>query len=110
MHCEINDFKFKEHFKSFHNHACNQNPTCRIICIYKPKCLWPVFSTSSVFTFDWFKGRKCNETDVRLVGNRNSHEGRVEVCEGGVWSRVCGTAWDQNDATVVCRQLGYNGR
>ena len=31
----------------------------------------------------------------------------MEVCVGGVWSTVCDQQWGDNDAQVVCRQLGY---
>lgn len=33
--------------------------------------------------------------------------GRVEVCLSGVWSSICGSNWSIEEATVVCRQLGY---
>ena len=52
---------------------------------------------------------KCNETDVRLVGGETPHEGLVEICLNGVWGSVCGYSWLARDASVVCRQLGYNG-
>ena len=52
--------------------------------------------------------RECDETDVRLVDG--PHEGQVELCLNGVWYLVCSNGWDVNDAKVVCRQLGYDGR
>ncbi|KAI8490239.1 hypothetical protein Bbelb_319770 [Branchiostoma belcheri] len=44
---------------------------------------------------------------IRLVGGNSSNEGRVEVFFNKQWGTVCDDYWEQNDAHVVCRQLGY---
>ena len=49
-----------------------------------------------------------NCTENGKVRLSNGYSGRVEVCLGGLWGTVCDDGWDIIEATIVCRQLGYN--
>ena len=50
------------------------------------------------------------EGEIRLnrSSGRNLWVGRVEIFLSGEWGTVCDNGVDNNDARVVCRQLGYN--
>ena len=49
----------------------------------------------------------CDENDVRLVDGNQKSNGRLEVCIHGQWGSVCETGFDEVDAQVVCRELGF---
>ena len=46
---------------------------------------------------------------LRLNGGPDATSGRVEVLRNGVWDTVCDADFDDADAGVVCRQLGFSG-
>ena len=59
--------------------------------------------------FHTILGSVCRDGDVRLVGGSRYGEGAVEVCRNQQWGRVCDDHWDDNEAGVACRQLGFPG-
>ena len=48
----------------------------------------------------------CEDGEIRLADG-TATAGRVEICDSGIWGTVCHDSWDNNDARVVCRQLGF---
>ena len=57
--------------------------------------------------FCFLRDTFCCDGTVRLAGGSLSNEGRVDICQSGEWKTVCDNNWSDNEARVVCRQLGY---
>ncbi|KAK6179250.1 hypothetical protein SNE40_011654 [Patella caerulea] len=77
-------------------------------------------SESSVFQCSnagWRSKTTCNKQanvicykHVKLVGGvrtESSHTGRVQLYVRNTWSTVCSNMFDDNEARVTCRELGY---
>jgi len=50
----------------------------------------------------------CLDFGVRLIGGTSVYNGRVEMCFNNTWGTICDRDWDEQDAAVVCRQLGFS--
>ncbi len=50
----------------------------------------------------------CTDGSIRLVGGQAENEGRVEVCFSNQYGTICDDQWDNNEASVVCGQLGFS--
>ena len=61
-----------------------------------------------MFCFTIYHSAGCKDGDVRLQGGLDPSNGRVEVCQFGMWVAVCSDEWDDIDASVVCRQLEHD--
>ena len=46
------------------------------------------------------------DVSVRLNGSEGN-QGLLEMSIGGIWGTVCTDSFDDNDATVFCRMLGF---
>ena len=45
---------------------------------------------------------------IRLTGGAQSNQGLLEVYCNGQWGTVCDDFFGSTEATVACKQLGYN--
>jgi deleted-in-malignant-brain-tumors protein 1 len=53
----------------------------------------------------------CTNGSIRLVlpgESGDTNFGRVEVCVSNTWGTICDQFWDNRDASVLCKQLGYS--
>ena len=45
---------------------------------------------------------------VRLQGGKFHSQGRVEIYCNGEWGTICAGGFEEDDARVICQQLGYS--
>ncbi len=71
-----------------------------MIAWYVTPIVNPSDKTTTVFS-------NCTDGDIQLVGGANATVGAVQACMNNAWGSVCNDRFGTNDATVVCRQLGF---
>lgn len=50
----------------------------------------------------------CQNGDIRLVNGSELYNGRLELCLNGIWGTVCSNGFNELEAAMVCRSLGYS--
>jgi ribosomal protein L13E len=46
---------------------------------------------------------------LRLRDGVSANQGRLEVFWNGTWGTICDSTWSRQDATVACKQMGFDG-
>lgn len=67
-----------------------------------------MFKVLEWFLNDCSLGSTCEHGRVHLVGGDDVSRGRVLYCYEGSWYSVCANDWDEEEARVVCKTLGYD--
>ena len=57
--------------------------------------------------YDYYYGQVNSDYGYTYIKDTLSR-GRVQICIGGEYTRVCADLWDNQDASVVCSQLGFS--
>ena len=67
-----------------------------------------------MLSLDIFPLGQCNENcpcehgSLRLEEDEvATNKGRLEICINNMWGTICNDSFDNNDAKVVCTQMGY---
>lgn len=96
--------KFESYFSNHGIRQIGQKPSA---CEAKAITFSPITTLQNIFICTF---RYVLELFIRLKDGPNSSKskGRVEVSKDNVtWGTVCDDFWDNDAATVVCKQMGF---
>lgn len=71
-------------------------------------CYWTVKSSACIIYMFSVPNATSSAPTVRLVGGLTTAQGRVQVNYNGYWGSICDDSWDDRDAKVICKMLGFS--
>ncbi|KAL4229913.1 Scavenger receptor Cys-rich [Mactra antiquata] len=97
-----------------YNGSCDfENETCgyQVYAISPNSFTWDYSGNAENYQQDQqVESLVVDETvDLRLVDGNKTSAGRVEILYDGEWGTICDDLFDDVDATVICRELGFSG-
>ena len=61
-----------------------------------------------IMTCNYIDHEGCHEGNVRLVNGTVEKEGRLEICNNGIWGGICSSGFTPIDGYIACKQIGYD--
>ena len=61
-----------------------------------------------IMTCNYIDHEGCHEGNVRLVNGTVEKEGRLEICNNGIWGGICSFGFTPIDGYIACKQIGYD--